>query len=106
VADDRRVIAGKADGDHVETARGIVQAMADEEGLGEPADLGLLGRGDRFLRAAASRPGARFDFDEDQGAAAAGDDVDFSPQEPHAPGEDLISPTLEMAGGRLFAPPA
>jgi hypothetical protein len=78
--------------------------MAAEISLRDMAKLIALGAGHRLLGRAASRAGARLDLHENQGPiAAAGDDVDFSPEQADAAAEDSVSALLEVPGGRFFA---
>jgi hypothetical protein len=100
------VRAPEKDGDDVETAIDAGGGPGGQIGLGDPADLPLLGRGHGFLGPAEGLVGPRLDLDEDERPAVAGDDIDLAPEQTDAPFDDLEAAVAEVAAGQFFAGPA
>lgn len=91
VIDHRDSGRGHGDGNDIEAGRFVVQVMVVKILLGGSADLHLFSQGDRFggIIGGAGLPG--LDFDEDQGRAVSGDDIDFAKPLPVISAEDDIA---------------
>jgi len=90
------------DGDHVEAARPIVQAMPGQIVYGHLRQSSLLPRGDRLFAAAELLAEARLDFDEHRRALMRGDDVNFSNASSVATIKNCVPESLELGAREIF----
>src|SRR5687768_7663833 len=93
---------GPHDGDHVETARGLRDAVAAKVELRRLGDLMLLEVVDLvFGRRIVFAAGLH--FAEHERAAVAGDDVDFAEGAAEVADEDLVAALAEESCGAVLA---
>jgi hypothetical protein len=103
VLDGGSATGGPGDGDDVEAGAAFEQVVALHVGKGEAREAALLGFIDGIGRVAGVVCRARFDFDEDDGAAIDGNEVELADVIAVAAGEDDVAEAAEMAGGGVFA---
>jgi len=80
----------EVDRDDIEPAFSILEIVSHQESLGDPFDLLLLGRSDRFFGKTEIRALSRFDLDEDQCIYVKGDDVYLSTEQTKVLGENFV----------------
>ena len=90
------------DGDHVEAARPIVQAMPGQIVYGHLRQSSLLPRGDRLFAAAEPLADARLHFDEHRHALLGRDDVNFSNASSVATIKNCVPESLELGTREIF----
>jgi len=90
------------DGDHVEAARPIVQAMPGQIVYGHLRQSSLLPCGDRLLAAAELLADARLHFDEHRHALMRGDDVNFSKASSVAAIKNCVPQACELGAREIF----
>src|SRR5260370_19466958 len=92
----------EGDGDHVEAAAAVAEALPLEVLLGEPDEPPPLPPLDRGARPVVpARPAALY-LDEDQRVAVAAHEVELALAEPHVAVDDDEAGALEVARGGLF----
>jgi len=91
------------DGDHVEAARPIVQAVPGQIVYGHLRQASLLPRRDGLFAAAELLADARLHFDEHRHALMRGDDVNFSKPGSVAAIENCVPEAFELAAREIFA---
>lgn len=98
------VFPGIFDGENVEAAGDLDPfGVFGQETESDLSDLAALGRYDGFLGESAIVDGPGFDFDEDQGRAVPGNDVDFPPAEPISSFDDAEAFPEKIADGGVLA---
>ena len=90
------------DGDHVEAAWPIVQAMPGQIVYGHLRQAALLPCGDRLFAAAELLADARLHFDEHRRALMRGDDVNFSNASSVATIKNCVPESLELGAREIF----
>ena len=94
---------GPGEGDDVEAGRVFQQAVRFEIRERGPRHALLVAGRRRLRRVCRRRRRARFHFDEDDGAAVDGDDVEFADAQVDLPADDVVAEPLEIAGREIFA---
>jgi len=94
---------GGGDADDIETDGDVAGDMGLGIGSGEGDQFSLLAVIDRVDRGEMVVAGPGFDFDDHDGVAVSGHDVDFAEAAAPAALENLIAQQPQLFGGQLFA---
>ena len=90
------------DGDHVEAARPVVQAMPGQIVYGHLRQSSLLPHGDRLLTTAELLAQARLHFDKHRRTLMRADDVNFSNAGSVATIKNCVPESLELGTREIF----
>jgi len=97
------VVGREGDGDRVKAEVVEVEIRFGEVEAGDAADLALFAPVDRFGGEGVGGGAAGANFDEDEGGACRGDDVQFTAAAAPVAGEDVVTALGEVIGGEVFA---
>src|SRR5213596_314436 len=106
VADVDRAVVAHADGDHVEPASDVAEALPLEVVLGEAHEAPALPPFDRRRRGVAPARLTALHLDEHPCAPVAADQVELAAREPHVPLDDGEASLFEEARRGVLCPPA